>query len=651
MSESHQLIPERYREILDTAPDAMIVLSSSGRIVYANRQNRGLFGIAPDELIGKELEVLLPPRFREVHALHLRRYFSAPSVRPMGSGVELFGLRADGEEVPIEVSLSPVGQGEGMLVCAAIRDISERKQIEKNAKLAAERLSSAVESIKEPFALFDAERRLVQCNSAYRRFVAENVSGPILGAPLAELSRAWMANHAPPSSRQTSVDDPAATFDLQLGQRNYRMSNQPTLEGGIVQTIWDLTDDVQREEELRIARSAAEAGSAAKSDFLSSMSHELRTPMNAVLGFAQLLQRDKKEPLSERQRDRAAQILKGGEHLLRLIDDILDLSRIEAGNIAISTEPVDARVVLEETKKTLEATALRDEITIHISPPPPDLPAVNVDRTRFAQILMNLGSNAIKYNRRGGKVTFTARPSVPDRVRITVSDTGLGVPLDKQHKLFQPFQRAGQETGPIEGTGIGLVITKRLAELMGGGVGFESVPDQGSEFWVEVPALVQTARVTTPLADARSERLLDESGVERLVLYVEDNPANVSFMRDLLSGLDNVALATAPTAEMGLELARAQPPDVVILDINLPGMSGLDALRALKEMPETRDLPVIALTAAASERDRIRGEQAGFYRYLTKPVNVDELEQALLSLFARQPAGVGKVVPESDSKE
>lgn len=644
------LVPERYRQILDTAPDAMIVLNLEARIVYANRQSRGMFGVAPEDLVGKNLDLLLPARFRDVHALHLRRYFAGPSVRPMGSGVELFGLRADGREVPIEVSLSPVGEGASMLVCAAIRDISDRKRIEADAKLTAERLASAVESIKEPFALFDAERKLVQCNSAYRRFVAESVSGPIVGARLSELSRAWMANQAPPSGGvQPSVEEPGATFDLRLGQRNYRMSNQPTLEGGIVQTIWDLTDDYQREEELRLAQSAAEAGSAAKSDFLSSMSHELRTPMNAVLGFAQLLQRDKKEPLSERQRDRAAQILKGGEHLLRLIDDILDLSRIEAGRIAISTEPVNVSDVLDETRKTLEPTALRNEISVAVSPIPPDLPSVNVDRTRFAQILMNLGSNAIKYNRRGGKVTFTARRGDADRVRITVSDTGLGVPLEKQHKLFQPFQRAGQETGPIEGTGIGLVITKRLAELMDGRVGFESTPDEGSDFWVELPLLVESTRSVPPVPETLLNTALTGGGAERLVLYVEDNPANVAFMRDLLSGLENVVLSTAPTAEMGLELARAQPPDVILLDINLPGMSGLDALRALRESPETRDVRVIALTAAASDRDRKRGEQAGFYRYLTKPVNVDELENALASVFSSLPPR--KLVPETDSKK
>jgi CheY-like chemotaxis protein len=210
----------------------------------------------------------------------------------------------------------------------------------------------------------------------------------------------------------------------------------------------------------------------------------------------------------------------------------------------------------------------------------------------------------------------------------------MGIPADKQDKLFQPFQRAGQETGPIEGTGIGLVITKRLAELMGGTVGFRSVPGEGSEFWVDMPVHIASALQQPTAIGIDAARTIRDSGVRR-ILYVEDNPANVLFMEDLLSAFDNIELLTAPTAEMGIEIARSHLPTVIIMDINLPGMSGLDALAALRRIPETAQIAVIALTAAASERDRHKGEQAGFYRYLTKPVRVDELEAALESLFSQ----------------
>jgi signal transduction histidine kinase/CheY-like chemotaxis protein len=418
--------------------------------------------------------------------------------------------------------------------------------------------------------------------------------------------------------------------------RSLRVIDRRTAEGGIVKTIWDLTNDVRLAEELREARAAADAANAAKSEFLSSMSHELRTPMNAILGFAQLLQRDKKEPLSIRHKDRVDQILKGGEHLLRLIDDILDLSRIEAGGVSISTEPVGVIEVLGEVRTTLESLAARQGIRVELNAVPADLPMISVDRTRFAQILMNFGSNAIKYNRPSGKVTFSVSTPTPERLRVTVSDTGLGIPAERQDKLFQPFQRAGQETGPIEGTGIGLVITKRLAQLMHGEVGFRSVSGEGSEFWVDMPVHELGAR--TRGLPRVLERGVDSRVMigKKLVLYVEDNPANAAFMKDLVGVFENVDLLVATTAEIGLELAEARRPDVIVMDINLPGMSGLDALRALRENLKTTKIPVIALTAAASERDKQRGVQAGFYRYLTKPVKVDEFVTALEGLLLEE---------------
>ncbi|AKV00518.1 PAS family protein [Labilithrix luteola] len=506
-----ELTGERYRQVLETAPDAMIVVDRDGSIVFANAQTETLFGYAREDLLGKSLTILIPERFHGSHSGHVGRYFAHPGTRPMGSGLDLFGRRANGTEIAIEVSLSPVGTDAGMLVSAAIRDITERKRIE----------------------------------------------------------------------------------------------------------------------------AAAEAGSAAKSEFLSSMSHELRTPLNAILGFAQLLQRDKKEPLSDRHRERVSQILKGGEHLLRLIDDILDLSRIEAGRVSISTEPVKVADVLEEIRATLTPIAALQGILVDVDAIPFDLPMISADRTRFVQILMNFGSNAIKYNRPSGQVSFTVSLPAVDRLRVSVKDTGMGIPSDKQDKLFQPFQRAGQETGPIEGTGIGLVITKRLAGLMNGDVGFESTAGQGSTFWVDIPVHTSSAGSVAPTALRQGSDGRFAAEGNRRVLYVEDNPANVVFMKDLLGSFENIELLTAPTAEVGIELARKHLPDVVIMDINLPGMSGVEALRVLRATASTSRIPVIALTAAASERDKARGTQAGFYRYLTKPVRVDELLTALEALLAQ----------------
>jgi CheY-like chemotaxis protein len=343
--------------------------------------------------------------------------------------------------------------------------------------------------------------------------------------------------------------------------------------------------------------------------------------------------RDKKEPLTQRHRDRAGHILQGGEHLLRLIDDVLDLARIEAGRVSIASATVRVRDVLDDVKRTLEPMATRLQVELALAEELEGDPHVIVDRTRYAQILINFGSNAIKYNKPGGRVAFSVARQSADMLRVTVVDTGIGIPIDKQDKLFQPFQRAGQETGPIEGTGIGLVITQRLAHMMGGEVGFQSRAGEGSSFWVDVPSepsqRALTSRRSEP-APARDKGLTPGS---RLVLYVEDNPANVTFMRDLMSTLENIDLMCVSTAELGIEFARARLPQAILMDINLPGMSGVEALRVLRSLPETSEIPVIALTAAASERDRERGVAAGFFRYLTKPVQVAELIESLEQLF------------------
>lgn len=409
-------------------------------------------------------------------------------------------------------------------------------------------------------------------------------------------------------------------------------------ERAFMSTIAELSADAFARARLydaeKAARAAADEAGRAKDDFLAMMSHELRTPLHAILGFAQLMQLDKKSPISAHHRERVEQILHGGEHLLRLIDDVLDLSKIEAGLISVLPEPLNVVDVLAEVRQTLEPLAARHEVTLAAENLCGAPPFVVADRTRFAQILMNFGSNAIKYNRSGGSVTFALGFSDDRHVRVSTRDTGMGIPLDKQSKLFQPFQRAGQEGGSIQGTGIGLTITKRLAELMGGSVGFRSTLNEGSEFWVDMPAHASVASSARPAAVLEDGARRPVDRTPRLILYVEDSSANVAFFRDLVSGIENVDLIAVPSAELGVDVARARRPAIVVMDINLPGMSGLDALRALRSQPETKDIPVIALTAAASERDRRRGEEAGFARYLTKPLKVAEFVAVIESLLA-----------------
>jgi PAS domain S-box-containing protein len=511
------------------------------------------------------------------------------------------------------------------------------------AKLNGDRLASAIESIEDPLGFYDADERLVLCNSAYRCLVGPLFPEPLIGRTYAEILDAWLGDLSFSSEAERAsfcAERPAerhASKRLEVrtrDERNLRIMNRRTIEAGIVQTIWDLTDDVRREQELRDARRAADAASAAKSEFLSSMSHELRTPLNAILGFAQLLERDKKTPLSDRHRERLAHILKGGEHLLHLVDEVLDLACIEAGRVSVSLEPVALAELLAEIRTTLDPMTARAEIELIVDEVPEHM-MVTADRTRLKQILMSYGSNAIKYGRKGGKARFHASQS-GGCVRISVLDDGIGIALDKQDQIFQPFQRAGQEAGPIEGTGIGLAITKRLAGLMAGNVGFRSTEGQGSAFWIELPvhrATMGASAADQPALGAGGSALTGSEGARYLIVCIEDSPANIAFMKDLLADFERIEMVVAPTADLGIEIVRTLKPNAVIMDINLPGMNGFEATRRLAEWPETRDIPVIALSAAAKVNDAARVRDAGFYRYLTKPVKVDELALVLEELL------------------
>lgn len=382
------------------------------------------------------------------------------------------------------------------------------------------------------------------------------------------------------------------------------------------------------ERELNDAMAAADQANLAKSEFLSSMSHELRTPLNAILGFAQLIESGTPPPTVSQGRG-VAQILKAGWYLLDLINEILDLALIESGKLSLSLESIQLADVLRESQAMIEAKAA--ERDIQVSFPPFDSGfAVTADRTRLKQVLINLLSNAIKYNREHGNVVVACRVHPPGRLHISIKDTGEGLRPDQISQLFQPFNRLGQQDHSVEGTGIGLVVSKRLVELMGGSIGAESTWGEGSTFWIELKQAA--ARAHRDAAADVATWLPARSTTDippRTLLYVEDNPDNLLLVEELMLRRPDFCLVSARDGGSGIALARASRPDVILMDINLPGMSGIEALRILAQDPATAHIPVIALSANAEPRAIAKGLQAGFFRYLTKPIKVVEFLQTL----------------------
>lgn len=389
--------------------------------------------------------------------------------------------------------------------------------------------------------------------------------------------------------------------------------------------------------EMQSAKSAAEKANLAKSDFLSGMSHELRSPLNAILGFAQLMDTATPPP-SDLQKESITQILQAGWHLLKLINEILDLSVVESGKVSLSLEPVSLPEVLLECQTMMEAQAQQRGIVMTF--PQFEQPSfVWGDQTRLKQIVINLLSNAIKYNKASGQVTVDCTAMSSDRIRISFRDTGAGLSPEKIAQLFQPFNRLGQEAGIVAGTGIGLVVTKQLVELMDGVMGVDSTVGQGSVFWAELRSTpAPELKVITSVEPAPKLAIRPIDTPQKILLYIEDNLANMRLVERLIDRRTDIKLLKAVDGLQGIALARATLPDVILMDINLPGISGIDALKVLRGDAATAHIPVVALSANAMSRDIEVGRQLGFFRYLTKPIVVEEFMSTLdLALKLNKP--------------
>ena len=564
---------------------------------------------------------------------------------------ELTYIRKDGSRFPAVVSVTALRDAQGGIIGYLLigTDNTARKQVEEEQKKLDQRLRdqqfytrSLIESNIDAIMTTDPQGIITDVNKQMET-LTDCTRDELIGAPFknyfTDSERAEAAIKLVLSEKK--VADYELTARARDGKETMVSFNANTFYDrdrklqGVFAAARDVTERKRFEQalqetnvEMESAKSAAEKANLAKSDFLSSMSHELRSPLNAILGFAQLMETATPLPTAE-QAARIAQILQAGWHLLNLINEILDLAVIESGKLSLSLEPVSLVEVMFECQTMMEPQAQQRDISMIF--PRFDQPFyVWADRTRLKQIVINLLSNAIKYNQEHGKIVVDCVLTKSERVHISVKDTGVGLIPEKLAQLFQPFNRLGQEGTGVAGTGIGLVVTKQLAELMDGTLGVESAVGVGSVFWIELLSTAAPKHTMGTTEPAASDQLHQPNGTHlRTLLYVEDNPANMMLVEQLVARRSDFRLLTAVNGTLGIALAQTARPEVILMDINLPGVSGVEVLKILRQDPAMSHIPVVALSANAMPRDIELGLEAGFFRYLTKPIKVREFMETL----------------------
>ena len=643
---------------LDATDNGILVVDFAGKVSSANKRFAKMWRV-PDELLasGDDPKILAHVLDQLENPQDFLNKVEALYTQPDASSRDTLRFR-DGR-VLARSSRPQVLNGTIIGRVWSFLDITDQHRAEqrviqlsqaitqelKRAELQREQLQALLSAIPDPVWMKGPDGIFLSCNRAFEK-LTETASAQVLG-------RSDFDFFAPAVAEQFRADDRAAADSLTPISREewvtFTDDSPPTLmetvktavrgqEGrliGVLGIARDITQARSFLKDMEKARLAAQESNAAKSMFLASMSHELRTPLNAIIGFAQMLDMGVPAPLQPAQKEAVGHILGSGRHLLGLINGVLDLTRIEAGKLDLALQTMALDSVMAESISMMTSAAESRQITIRQTCK--NSLQIVADPARVRQILLNLLSNAVKYNREGGMILLSCQAQGAT-VRVTVVDTGQGIAEQQQALVFQPFQRLGAERTTTEGTGIGLVICKKIAEAMHGAIGFHSQAGIGSRFWVELPAAPSATEASAPSISATLLRPdAPQVGVHGQVLYVEDNPANLAVMKHLFLLLPGVQLQLAESAEAGLAMIQENLPDLVLMDINLPGMSGRDALKILKSDPRTAAIPVIAVSAAALPHDVNRGLDAGFLAYLTKPFNVDALLDQVRTILAKQP--------------
>jgi PAS domain S-box-containing protein len=654
----------RFRQIFEASPDAILQVDREGRIALANSLAATMFRFPAEELLGKPVDELVPDRFRAGHDGHRHHYQSRPAMRPMGSGLDLWARRSDGSEFPVDITLSPLDTKDGPQVMCVIRDVTERKRAEE----ALHRQATLIEASHDAIIVRGVDGAILQWNAG-----AQEIYGWRVDEVTGQLTHTLFQTGFPVSLADLEVAlDRDGRWDGELRHtrrdgariivesRHLLVRSADGVPVAVLEVNRDITARKEAEasvaalnsklasanKEMELRNREVERANRMKSDFLASMSHELRTPLNAIIGFSDLLAEQTAGSLAAKQLRFVNHIQQGARHLLALINDILDLSKVEAGRLELNRENVSVPVVLAEVLTSIRPAAAAKDIAVHSSIGTEVM--VFADRIRFKQILVNLLGNAVKFTPEGGRIWVEAAER-RGRLTVSVSDTGLGIPLEEQEAIFDAFHQAGATTkGVKEGTGLGLAITKRLVEEHGGRIWVESEPGKGARLSFTIPA-----GRTWEMEAAADEGQASGAAPARdcpLVLVVDDEaPA-----RELLTSWLEPAgyeIITAASCSEALAKAAEHAPDAITLNMLMPGKGGWDALYELKKTPVTANIPVIVVTVVDEPKV---GLALGAAEYLVKPVD----KQLLLETVRRYigpgsngPAKVLVVDDESDTRE
>ena len=615
--------------LLEAVPDALVIVGQDGLIVLVNEKTEKMFGYERADLLGQPIEVLVPARYRGGHVGHRDAYLGAPRARPMGVGLDLSGKRKDGSEFPCEISLAPMKTDKGTWIIAAVRDITERKKAEAFRRL--------LESAPDAMVMVSKAGRILLVNARTEQLFGY-LASELLEQPIemllperfhavhphlregyfgAQQPRNMAAGRDPHARRKDGTE-----FPVEVSLSPIDTPDGPCVTAAIRDVSERLRiEEIRRKsEDLEAQNLRMQEANRLKSEFLANMSHELRTPLNAIIGFAELMHTGKVGPLSDDHKEYLGDILTSSRHLLQLINDVLDLAKVESGKMEFRPEPIDPAKLVGEVRDILRGLSAQKRIRVEIQIDPA-LPPVHADPARLKQVLYNYLSNAIKFTPEEGRVFLRVRPVEKERFRIEVQDTGIGIRPEDRHRLFVEFQQLDASIAKKHaGTGLGLALTRRIVEACGGIVGVDSTLGVGSTFFAEMPY--------QPKVDREPDRSQPQPGAnagEPEVLIVEDTASDQEWLRSTLERAGFVVWMAA-TGAQAIELGRRRTFDAITLDMLLPDMGGWQVLEQLRSTGANRQTPVVVITVVPDADKIVAGRVSDL---LAKPVSEHDVLAAL----------------------